>query len=427
MIAFVMPFFFYAGGLRLSAYRVILMVLFVPTLYFWMSGRAGRVKGIDYFVLLIGFWPPIALMVNHGAAETWEFSGMYMIEALTPYFIARTMIRDLRSYRFFVMTLFLIVLGLLPFAIYENLSGRAILIEMFDKVFDVYRTTEKDPRLGLRRAQASLPHPILFGLFCSPAFALAWYTLRSEGRLRGQLRYPAIALAAVFTSLSSGAFMSIAAQMVLIMWDIVLRNVKQRWMIFLILAGIAYVILEVGSNRPVYEIAATNLTFDAHNSWNRVLIFRHTTDDIANNPIFGLGFRDWTRPAWMKPSVDNFWLLQVLAYGFPALFAYVGALLVLFIQVGRAQLSEAAALARTGYLIAVFGISFAVITVHMWDALFCLYMFLLGAGVWFIEASDNEGEQAATSQADQSVRRSIQYTRFPASAAQAPAVGRASE
>lgn len=418
LIAFVMPFFFDVGGLRLSPYRIVLIVLFLPVLFFWVSGRAGPVKGVDFLVLLIAFWPPIALLVNHGPAETWEFSGIYVIEVLTPYFIARTMIRDLRNFRFFVMTLFLIVLGLLPFAIYENVSGRAILIEMFDKIFDVYKATDKEPRLGLRRAQATLQHPILFGLFCSPIFALTIYTLRSKSGRRSKWRYPAIALAAVFTSLSSGAFMSIAAQMMLISWDVILRNVKQRWKYFLILAGIVYLVLELGSNRPVYQIAATNLTFDVGNSWTRVLIFRHAADDIANNPVFGLGFREWTRPHWMKSSVDNFWLLQVMAYGYPALFAYVGALVVLFVQVGRAQLDVVLAQARTGYLIAVFGVSFAVITVHMWDAIFCLYMFLLGAGVWFIDAKDEDAEQITAPQADRNARSRIQYTRFPVQAAE---------
>lgn len=427
MIAFVVPILFNVGGLRLSPYRIILMVLFVPVLFLWMSGRAGRIKGVDFLVLLIAFWPPIALLVNHGPAATWEFSGIYVIEVLTPYFIARTMIRDLRNFRFFVMTLFLIVLGLLPFTIYENIFGRPILIEMFDKIFDVYRATDKELRFGLRRAQASLPHPILFGLFCSPVFALTIYTLRSKIGHRSQWRYPAIVLAAVFTSLSAGALMSVVWQMLLISWDFILRNVKQRWKYLLILAGIAYLIIELGSNRSVFQIAATNLTLDVGNSWTRVLIFRHASDDIANNPIFGLGFRDWTRPHWMKPSVDNFWLVQTMAYGFPALFAYVATLLVLFIQVGRAQLSGATALARTGYLIAVFGVSFAVITVHMWDAIFCLYMFLLGAGVWFIDARGGDAETVATPQADSSARWPLQYTRFPAPTAQALVARRLSE
>lgn len=426
MVAFVVPALFYVGGMRLSTYRVVLIVLFVPVLFFWMSGRAGRVKGVDFLMLLIAFWPPIALLVNHGPAETWEFSGIYVIEVLTPYFIARTMIRDLRNFRFFVMTLFLIVLSLLPFAIYESVTGRSIMLEMSGKIFEVYSIRQEDLRFGLRRAQASLPHPILFGLFCSPVFALAIYTLRSKTGHRSQWRYPAIVLAAVFTSLSAGAFMSIAWQMLLISWDFILRSVKQRWKYFLILAGITYLVIELGSNRSVFQIAATSLTFDVGNSWTRIHIFRHATENIAQNPIFGLGFRDWTRPHWLKPSVDNFWLVQAMGYGYPALFAYVATLLVLFIQVGRAQLSGATALARTGYLIAVFGVSFAVITVHMWDAIFCLYMFLLGAGVWFIDARE-EGETAAP-QADSRVRRrSIQYTRFPGPTVPEQVAGRVSD
>lgn len=415
LVSFVMPFFFFVGTLKLNAYRIVLLLLFVPVVYFWLSGRSGRVKGIDFLVLLTGFWPVLALLVNHGLAQTWQFSGMYIVEAMTPYFIARTMIRDLPSYRFFVWFLSMIILMLLPFAIYENLTNKAIIIDFLGKFLDVYRDTNKDPRLGLWRAQVTLPHPILFGLFCSAAFGLSLYTLRTKSGRRGKWRYPLIAIAAVFSSLSSGAFMSVVGQLILVTWDFILRKVKQRWKIFLVLAAIFYVVLELSTKRTVFQIAATELTFDAHNSWNRVLIARFTADDIARNPIFGLGFRDWTRPAWMKSSVDNFWLVQVLKYGYPQLIAWIAMLITFFVQVGRAQLTGLTALARTGHLITLFGMSFAVITVHMWDAVFCLYMFLLGAGVWFLDAPA-DGEAAVQPEADKLRRPPLKYTRFPAGA-----------
>lgn len=426
LLSLVMPFFFFVGGLRLSAYRIVLLIMFLPAVVFWVSGRAGKIRTIDFLVLLIAIWPPIALLFNHGLADTWEFSGIYAIEALTPYLLARVLIRDMASFRAFVWFLAIIVAALLPFSIIESMTGRAILLEAFDKVFDVYRVTDKDPRLGLRRAQASLPHPILFGLFCSPVFALALYTLRSKSGRHARWRYQIVTLGAVFTSLSSGAFMSIAVQALLVGWDYIFRAVKKRWVYFILLSGAAYLALEIVSDRPVYQIAATRLTFDVQNSWTRVLIFRHTSDDIMSNPIFGLGFEQWSRPAWMKPSVDNFWLLQALSYGFPALFAYGATITMLFVQVARAQHDGLVSLARRGYLIAVFGVCFAVITVHMWDALYCLFMFLLGAGVWFLDENETteESDEPTTQQLDPRVSR---YTRFPAPEAVGSAFRRSSE
>lgn len=44
------------------------------------------------------------------------------------------------------------VVLLLPFAAYETISGSLVLIELFGKVFSVYRIVDDESRLGLRRA-----------------------------------------------------------------------------------------------------------------------------------------------------------------------------------------------------------------------------------------------------------------------------------
>lgn len=412
MIGFVLPFSFFAGGLRLSPYRLVLLMMFVPSFVFWLSGRGGKMRAIDYFMMIVVFWPPLALIANHGIAQTWQFNGMYVIEAATPFLMARVLIRDLKTFRFFVWFYFAVVLFLLPFAVVEAVTGRPVLLDFFDRFFKVYHITNKELRLGLRRAQSTFPHPILFGLFCSPIFAMAWYSLRSKKTGRRQIRYSLVSATAVFFSLSSGALMSVTVQLLLMSWDFVLRQFTQRWKVLLTIAIILYTILELASGRSMFQIMATTLTFDTGNSYTRVLIFRHASDDILANPIFGLGWRDWTRPHWLKPSVDNFWLLQALSYGFPALFGYVATLLSLFIPVSKAKISGELADARTGYLIAVFGLSFAVITVHMWDAIFSLYMFLLGAGVWFMDAKGDNDEVERT-EIKQTGRGAPNYTRFP--------------
>ncbi|WP_247078765.1 hypothetical protein [Pseudohalocynthiibacter sp. F2068] len=313
--------------------------------------------------------------------------------------------------------LFFIVLGLLPFSVYESVTGQNILLDLFDKIFNVYNNATKDPRFGFERAQASMPHPILFGVFCSPAFALVWYTLRSNDGNRGQIWRPAAVVLAVLTSLSSGAFLSIMVQFFLSVWNSVFQNVQKKWNILAAWAGLAYLVIEVFSNRTAFEIIASHLTFSKATAWTRIIIFNNASDDVMNNPIFGIGLGDWTRPVWLKSSVDNFWLLIALRYGLPALIIMLVILFLLFRRIGRAPLSGALATARTGYLISVFGISFAVISVHMWDATYCLYMFFLGAGIWFIDAQGQE-EIEGPIQEDEASDRKIRYTRFPVAEAQ---------
>ncbi len=411
ILSFVMPFFFFFVGLRLSAYRLYFLAATIPVLVQWAKGAAGPVRSPDILVLLAAMWAALALFANHGIGR-WQFAGILVVETVVPYLFARVLIRDYVTFRTMVWWLFAIVLVLVPFALYENVTGQPILLDIFGGVFQVYADVNQEPRLGLERAQASMPHPILLGVFCSPVFALSWYVLSPEGAFFKQIQRPIVVGVAVFSSLSSGAFMGVMLQAFLIAWDEILKSVKKRWVIFAIIFGIIYFILELASNRNAFQIIATELTFSAGSAWNRIHIFNHAIDDIFRNPIFGIGLGEWTRPKWMKPSVDNFWLLIALRYGIPALIFLGLAVIIASYQIIRAPLTGLYARVRTGFLISFLSLSVSAFTVHLWDATYCLFMFLLGGGMWLIDAretSEGESEQAQ----ETSARRTIRYTRFP--------------
>ncbi|WP_209599261.1 O-antigen ligase family protein [Ruegeria sp. HKCCSP351] len=411
ILSFVMPFFFFFIGLRLSAYRLYFLAATIPVLIQWAKGAAGPVRSPDILVLLAAMWAALALFANHGIGR-WQFAGILVVETVVPYLFARVLIRDYVTFRTAVWWLFAIVLVLVPFALYENITGKPILLNIFGGVFQVYADVNQEPRLGLERAQASMPHPILFGVFCSPVLALSWYVLSPEGAFFKQTQRSIIVSTAVFSSLSSGAFMGVMLQAFLIAWDEILKKIKSRWVIFAIIFGIIYTILELASNRNAFQIIATELTFSAGSAWNRIHIFNHAIDDIFRNPIFGIGLGEWTRPKWMKPSVDNFWLLIALRYGIPALIFLGLAVIIASYQIIRAPLTGLYARVRTGFLISFLSLSVSAFTVHLWDATYCLFMFLLGSGMWLIDARETpegEGEQVQGT----SARREIRYTRFP--------------
>ncbi len=408
ILGFILPFYFDLFGLRLSGYRIVLLLAFIPATIHWLDG-SDRVRAIDIWVVCFALWGVLALIANHGLHH-WEFFGIRFIETLAPYLIARWVIRDANAFRYLAFWLFVAVALMLPFSLHQSLTNKSILLDFFSNFGDVYRTVQHEPRLGLYRAQGSLPHPILFGLFCSPVFALAWYVLGYDRSLFYKIPRVGVVAVAVFTSLSSGAWLAVAVQIALMTWETVLAAVKKKWNLLLYMFAGLYVFIEIFSNRPPAQIFAAYLTIRKSTAWNRIHIFTHATDDVMRNPLFGLGLRDWTRPNWMLASVDNFWLVLAMRNGIPGFVLLLIPVILLFRDVGRAPLTGRLASYRLGYLFSLAGICVAAISVHLWDALYCLLMFLIGAGVWFIDAGDEEeGEQSET--APRRDRR-IRYTRF---------------
>ena len=412
LIAFVLPFYFYVGGFRLSMYRVYLLISVIPVTVHLVRGATVSICAPDILLVAAAFWMATSLVFNHGIVAQWEFAGILLIETLVPYFVARVMIRNIRDFRVFVWWFFAVVVTLVPFALIENFTGRKILLDLFRGVFSVYDSVDQGQRLGLNRAQVSMPHPILFGVFCAPALALSWYALgSSRARFRRIFRPFAVVLA-VFSSLSSGAFLAILVQIFLISWDEVLNKIKKRWVIFAIVFGVIYVFIELASNRNAFQIIASEMTFSRSSGYNRILIFNHSIDDILGNPLFGIGFAEWTRPGWLRGSVDNFWLIVALRYGLVSFVLLAATFLTILYRAGRSQLSGYNSQVRTGYVISMIGIGLAAFTVHIWEATYCLFMFLLGSGVWIGNFNNVQMEESEISSKDSNARK-IRYTRFP--------------
>ena len=85
--------------------------------------------------------------------------------------------------------------------------------------------------------------------------------------------------------------------------------------------------------------------------------------------------------------MDNFWLVTAVRYGLPAFFLLVGLLLGLIWAAGqRKGLPDEWRRARHAWAFTLFGITVAAATVHLWNALFVLFLFLIGAGAWLLDA-----------------------------------------
>lgn len=375
------------GSVRLSIYRIVLILLLFPAVIGWLIGKAGRHIAADYMIILFVIWSGLSMIVTMGFDAAFQPVGIWTIETMGAYFVARYFIRDEACFRKVVTYLFWIVMLLLPLAAAESLTNRAIALDFFGRLGKTFVITEMDQRLGLRRAQVVFEHPILFGVFASSVFALSFYVL-GAGRVRLSTALRGfMTCVATFFSLSTGAFLSLVLQGILIGWDLTFRKAARKWTVLFVILVVMFLIVDAISTRTPFEVFITYLTFNTGNSYNRVLIWHYGTLQVLTTPLFGIGLSDnWARPDWMYASIDNFWLLIAVRHGIPAILFFLLAYGSVLRQLGKLKLVDEAALnARKGLLISIIGISISMCTVHLWNATYCLLIFLLGSGTWLLQ------------------------------------------
>jgi hypothetical protein len=170
-------------------------------------------------------------------------------------------------------------------------------------------------------------------------------------------------------------------------WQRVLGRVKGRWAALFALFAATYVAIDLFSTKTPFHVFVNHFTFSRQSAYNRILIFDYGTAEVARHPVFGIGLGDWERPAWMSDSMDNFWLVVAVRYGLPALGFLLALLLgLVWCAARRKDLPEDWRRARHAWAFTLFGITVAAATVHLWNALFVLFVFLIGAGAWLLDA-----------------------------------------
>ena len=131
LMSLILPFIINIGSVRLSVYRIVLTIAFLPATYAWINGRAGRIRVADIALLLLCIWATVSFVVIHGLDGV-QAGGIMFIETFGAYLVARVYIRNSSDFRAMVKVLFLIVLFFLPFAIIETLTGQNLLLEIMD-------------------------------------------------------------------------------------------------------------------------------------------------------------------------------------------------------------------------------------------------------------------------------------------------------
>jgi len=223
-----------------------------------------------------------------------------------------------------------------------------------------------------------------------------------------------------FLALSSGALTAIAIQIALIVWVTLFARYRYRWWLLVGLFAVAYVVVDLLSNRTPIDVFMTYATFSPHNAYWRSIIFDWGMKSVWAHPIFGIGLNDWVRPSFMySGSMDNFWLVMAVRYGIPGFLLLVIGYVVSIAKIMRRDFdtNKRLTLFRRSWVFIILGLSFTLCTVHIWTNMYSFVFFFFGAGIWLITVQPAAGAPRA-----ETVRKAggLVTLHNPASAVEAP-------
>ena len=385
VLAFFVPIQVEVGGLRLSLYRVVLLLAVLPMLARLAALEHFRLRLPDILLIAAAASGGLSLVVTGSSIPT---VGIFLLETTVPYFIARAYLRDAAAFGAMARLFSGVVIATMPFAIYESLTGVPILLRGLGAVFTVLPEVPHEVRLGLERAQLTFDHPILYGMVAAMAVPITVYTARLNRDGRMAWIRAGLVSGAVFFSLSAGAWVAVGLQVGLIAYDRILRGWSARWRVFVWGSVTLYVVLEVLSNRSMPEIVVNYLSLNPGTGWTRIVVNDWAWGAVMTYPVFGLGFDwSWPRPFWVPTSsIDNFWLALAFRHGLPLMLLMLAAVASLLYLMARARSDgDDFDRCRTALIITIVAMSIAVYTVHLWNAAYCMFLFLLGCGGWIID------------------------------------------
>lgn len=409
ILCVVIPIYFFVGPLYLNTLRLLLLVMLIPMTIRLLSGKCGPLIATDGLFLAYFLWTIPALFVNNPEAVLQQ-TGSTGAEFLGGYLMGRVYIRTRAQFLSLCRQLATTALVLLPFGLLEASNAHPFIPDLIRRIPSLLSVPDVNipGRMGLNRVQNSFNHPIHYGLFCSVVFSLNFIALRLNENPVWRWISSALIGLGCFLALSSGALLALALQIGLIVWAFVLNKVTWRWWLLLGLGVVAYIAVDLLSNRTPFRVFLSYATFSSHTAYWRALIFEYGFQNAVDNPLFGIGLNDWERPEWMfGDSMDNFWLVVAVRFGFPAaVFIMAGYFLVLLRLIFfKIENDDELSLIRRTWVFSFVGLTFTLVTVHIWSNIYSFVFFMFASGIWILtedrngppdDAKPADAEQAKT-------------------------------
>ncbi|MCK5725811.1 MAG: O-antigen ligase family protein [Thiotrichaceae bacterium] len=314
-------FYYLAGGLRLEAYRIVLALVLIVSL-FNIKSLVERADLVD--ILLLGFvvLATISFMANHGLKEGIEKAGIFSIEVLGAFYLARNFITTPKRY-FKINMAFIGLLTLaVGFSFYESFAHHRILHEYATKLtghqsLDPTLYTHYYIRFDILRATNLFVHPILYGALTAIFFPFVILLLFFSFKTRYLIATLAL-LSSMLLTMSSAPMLSAVFQGMVATLSRYWEGSKRFWLsgLFFVMSG-AFLVNLI-SNRGFFALLVSHLTFNPATGYYRMFQWQYAMDDVLDNPLLGIGISEWSRPSWLNYSIDSFWLLITMQHGIPA-------------------------------------------------------------------------------------------------------------
>lgn len=382
MACLLIPGSFFLAGARFSPYRAFLLIAFLPLFISFVRGAGGRLTSVDVFFILYGLSMTSSMLLHVGFARI-DYIVIQLVEAVCGYLVGRVLVRNAADYRLFFRCFLWGLLLILPFGLLEMLTKTNLVSQIAGMVLQPYEQMQHPPRLGLHRAQTSFEHPILFGLFCSLAFANALCIFRSEPMRR--VFWTGVAFLSTFTAMSSAPLLAIFAQIMMLTWDRIMITIRSKWFILIGIGGAIFGILELVTPNGAIDFLISNFTLVPATAEYRVMTNQYAIEAVAQRPLlgFGPGAVGIDLPWWHTGSIDNFWLTTAVNFGLPCVTFLV---LTMAAHLWNVMMStngdEAEAALRAGHFAGLAGLLFILVTVHVWGGVSVMIMTYVGAGAW---------------------------------------------
>jgi hypothetical protein len=389
-------FYVMAGVVRIEPYRVVLGVALIHTLFNFKT-LLQRADLVDVCLIGLLAFAFASIWSNHDLQQAIESTGIYAIETIGAFYLARMYIttpeRFYKINQIFVVTLAALTL----FAAYEAFAQHRFLHDIAKQLtghdsLDFRLYMHYYIRNGVMRATSLFEHPILYGSLLALCFPFAFMWLRQSRRFWAGVNVVAL-LASMLLTLSSAPLLSLIFQSIIAVlakfWD----SARRLWvsLFFALLAG--SMLINALSNRGFFGILISYLTFNPNTGFFRMLQWEHSMDDIAENPILGIGLigpglHDWTRPYWIASwfgnSIDSFWLLLTLQHGiFAAALLLLASLYASFNALNLLHKhSDDSRWMVTAWVLSFFSLILIGFTVDYFGKLQPMFFFTLGAISW---------------------------------------------
>jgi len=329
-----------AWGFQIYAYRIALLFTF-PFVVARMATEPPRLTIADFMIMLAGAWIFISTWMNYNIVVASKSGLSQTLDLVAPYLVGRLLIRtplDLRRFLYRITPL-IVATGLLLFV--ESASHEYLLRPLVGSITglspDAALARMYEVRNGFLRATGPFLHPIAAGLFMGTLVPLYIAADLPKRRWFGLLG----SLGGVF-SLSSAAMLSMGAGIALSIYGSVQRSLRWGWAPVIAGAGIIGFFIQMLTESGLIKFIIRYASLNPQTGYYRLLIWEYGWADVGRHPWFGIGlFNAFDRPRWMiSDSVDNYWLLVALRFGFPCMAMLLITVVFNVIILGRATLAR---------------------------------------------------------------------------------------